>query len=103
MKDVLKIWSVLCAFVVAIVVSSCTDEREFSTDPSHRLAFSCDTVAFDTLFTDVSSATQILLIYNRNKEDLAERVRDFVESFDVECHAASWHLILYISSSQLYY
>ena len=71
MKDVLKIWSVLCAFVVAIVVSSCTDEREFSTDPSHRLAFSCDTVAFDTLFTDVSSATQILLIYNRNKEDLS--------------------------------
>ena len=71
MKDVLKIWSVLCAFVVAIVVSSCTDEREFSTDPSHRLAFSCDTVAFDTLFTNVSSATQVFLIYNRNKEDLS--------------------------------
>ena len=33
--------------------------------------FSSDTIAFDTLFTDVSSATNAFLIYNRNKENLS--------------------------------
>ena len=68
MKNILKIWSVVLFVVVGM--SGCLDELSFSTDPSHRLAFSTDTVAFDTLFTDVSSATQAFLIYNRNKADL---------------------------------
>ena len=51
-------------------MSSCRDEHGFSVDPNHRLAFSTDTVAFDTLFTQVSSSTYSFLIYNRNKADL---------------------------------
>ena len=70
MKEKTKIGSILLALVVTIIVSSCADKLEFSTDPNHRLAFSCDTVAFDTLFTNVSSATQTFLIYNRNRENL---------------------------------
>ena len=54
MKEILKIWSIVFAIGVAVGAIGCTDEREFTTDPSHRLSFSTDTVAFDTLFTEVS-------------------------------------------------
>ena len=70
MKHILKIWSIVLALGIAMAVSGCRDEQRFSTDPNHRLAFSTDTVAFDTLFTEVSSATQAFLIYNRNRADL---------------------------------
>ena len=72
MKEILKIWSLVLALGVAIGLSGCRDEQDFSTDPSHRLSFSTDTVAFDTLFTEVSSATHAFLIYNRN--DAALRI-----------------------------
>ena len=70
MKEILKIWSIVLAIGVSLGVTGCRDEQGFSSDPSHRLAFSTDTVAFDTLFTEVSSATHAFLIYNRNKVDL---------------------------------
>ena len=60
----------MLAIGIALGVTGCRDEQGFSTDPNHRLAFSTDTVAFDTLFTEVSSATHAFLIYNRNKADL---------------------------------
>lgn len=63
-------WYALLVLVATIGISSCTDRQEFSTNLSHRLTFSIDTIAFDTLFTDVSSATQTFLIYNHNKEAL---------------------------------
>ena len=65
-----KLWGVLLVMLAAISMSSCRDEHGFSTDPSHRLTFSTDTVAFDTLFTEVSSATQVFLVHNRNRADL---------------------------------
>ena len=70
MKNILKKWSIILFSVTAIGILSCTDKQDFSTNLSHRLAFSTDTVAFDTLFTDVSSATHTFLIYNRNKAAL---------------------------------
>ena len=62
-----KVLGILFACVVAMGISSCVEEVEFSTNLQHRLAFSSDTIAFDTLFTDVSSATQAFLVYNRNE------------------------------------
>ena len=58
--------------IIALVATmiACNDDRGYSTDPTHRLAFSADTVSFDTLFTEVSSATYSFLIYNRNSHDL---------------------------------
>lgn len=70
MKNLLKVWSLVLAMGVAIGIASCRDKGGFSSDPSLRLAFSTDTVAFDTLFTEVSSATHAFLIYNRHKDDL---------------------------------
>jgi hypothetical protein len=56
--------------LLAMSIVGCREEQGFSTDTSHRLAFSSDTVRFDTLFTSVSSSTYSFLIYNRNKADL---------------------------------
>lgn len=41
-----------------------------SDDPSLRLAFSADTICFDTLFTEQGSATAQLVVYNPNKNAL---------------------------------
>ena len=41
-----------------------------SDDPSLRLAFSADTICFDTLFSEQGSATAQLVVYNPNKNAL---------------------------------
>jgi len=65
-----KIGTMCVAIVLLTGMVACRDERGYSTDPSHRLTFSTDTISFDTLFTEVSSATYSFLIYNRNSHDL---------------------------------
>ena len=53
-----------------IIVCVCTlvgcKEYQVSDDPSLTLAFSCDTLSFDTVFTAQGSATMQLMVYNRN-------------------------------------
>jgi hypothetical protein len=46
---------------------SCRKRDQISTDPALQLAFSTDTVYFDTVFTTVGSVTQRLRVYNQNK------------------------------------
>jgi len=51
----------------AYLLSACTSEaEEFTTSASARLEFSVDTLRFDTVFTEVGSATRSIRIYNRN-------------------------------------
>jgi hypothetical protein len=54
---------------ICAVFSSCNDEN-FSSNPSHLLAFSQDTLSFDTVFTSIGSATAQIKVYNPNKESL---------------------------------
>ena len=53
-----------------IIVCVCTlvgcKEYQVSDNPSLTLAFSCDTLSFDTVFTAQGSATMQLMVYNRN-------------------------------------
>lgn len=60
-------------FITFIAVCSfltgCADD-DFTTDPSHRLSFSSDTLRFDTVFTTLSSATAKLMVYNHNGKTL---------------------------------
>jgi len=51
-------------------LTGCADEVHYSDDPQHVLVFSADTIAFDTLFTDVGSATGVFQVYNPNKVNL---------------------------------
>lgn len=53
-----------------MLFSACRKEHTISTDPSHKLAFSADTVIFDTVFTSLGSSTHQLKVYNHYKEDL---------------------------------
>lgn len=53
------------------LIYGCGDlDDHYSTNPNHTLAFSADTIAFDTVFTTISSATKKLMVYNRNKDAL---------------------------------
>jgi hypothetical protein len=57
----------LFALCFLLVFSGCTKD-DFTTDASARLAFSDDTILFDTVFTTVGSSTEYLIIYNNNDE-----------------------------------
>lgn len=61
-------------------MSSCfQDEFEFTTDGNAKLEFSLDTLRFDTVFTELGSATRSFKIYNRN--DKAIRISNiYLES-----------------------
>ena len=45
-------------------------EYQVSDDPTLRLEFSCDTLSFDTVFTEEGSSTAQIMVYNRNKSAL---------------------------------
>ncbi|HLV52910.1 MAG TPA: hypothetical protein VKY29_02735, partial [Cryomorphaceae bacterium] len=58
-----------CLFaVVGLVVLSGCRKEEFNESPDFQLAFSTDTVTFDTIFQSVGSATLSLKVYNRSNE-----------------------------------
>ena len=57
--------------ILALNLLSCDGlDENYSTNPSHRLSFSVDTLSFDTVFTTIGSATKEFMIYNRNDKPL---------------------------------
>ena len=62
--------SLILILLAIMVLVSCRKENSLSTDPSHKLVFSVDTVMFDTVFTTLGSSTHHLLIYNPYHDDL---------------------------------
>ncbi len=69
MKTILQ-FSIWLLIVIAFAGSSCRKQDEISTDSGLQLTFSNDSVVFDTVFSSIGSATQRLMIYNRNNERL---------------------------------
>ncbi|MDO9154967.1 MAG: hypothetical protein Q7U47_14870 [Paludibacter sp.] len=59
----------IIAIVGSIFFTSCDDEI-FSAKPENKLAFSTDTLSFDTVFTTIGSTTEKILIYNKNRQAL---------------------------------
>lgn len=51
-------------FLLVLLISSCGKDR-FLTDPGATLAFSTDTLRFDTVFTARGSATRLIKVFNR--------------------------------------
>jgi len=51
--------------VILIVFSSCKKDK-LLTDSSAKLAFSTDTLTFDTVFTTLGSTTEFIRVYNNN-------------------------------------
>ena len=51
-------------FIIAAILTACTDNDSFSSSAGNRLTFSQDTIRFDTLFSTVPSTTQTFWIHN---------------------------------------
>ena len=49
---------------IALLLTACSDNDSFSTDRSHLLTFSKDTIKMDTMFSDVPSTTYTFWVYN---------------------------------------
>ena len=56
--------------LLSILLGACVEDFEYSSDPSLQLEFSCDTVSFDTLFSEVMSPTAKFLVHNRSSKSL---------------------------------
>lgn len=63
------IFSAIIISLISIVLSSCRKEK-FNSDSNFQLAFSQDTVLFDTVFTTIGSTTEYLKIYNNSSETI---------------------------------
>lgn len=57
-------------FVLLLALGLCACHETYTTNPEAQLAFSTDTLCFDTVFTQMSSITMQMRIYNRHKEAL---------------------------------
>jgi hypothetical protein len=56
---------------ILFLIYGCSDwEDNYSSNPNLRLAFSTDTLSFDTVFTTVGSATKQFMVYNPNNKAL---------------------------------
>jgi len=67
MKRIL-FFTLIAAFYFLV---SCNKEEDFLLDSSAELTFSVDTLRFDTVFTELGSATRILKIYNPNDQPIS--------------------------------
>ena len=56
--------------LLALLVVACSDYETFSDNPSFRLTFSEDTIAFDTLISTIPSSTKTLYAFNNNGNGL---------------------------------
>ena len=56
--------------IMSACLVSCNEAPDFSSSPTLRLEFSCDTVSFDTLFSEVMSPTAKFLVHNRNDKSM---------------------------------
>ena len=54
------------ALIIGLVISSCRKD-DYYTGSDVVLRFSVDTLTFDTVFTEVGSATRVLKVYNDNE------------------------------------
>ena len=52
--------------LLAVLIAACSDYESFSDNPSFRLSFSADTIAFDTLVSTIPSSTKTLYAFNHN-------------------------------------
>lgn len=57
----------ILSFFFLLVFQSC-EEQTFDTSSSSKLAFSRDTIRFDTVFTSIGSATRSVKVYNPSSE-----------------------------------
>ena len=65
-----KLLYMIVLSVMPMILLSCEQETFVRDDGEVQLAFSIDTVAFDTVFTTMGTATQKVTVYNRSDDNL---------------------------------
>ena len=60
----------MMALLSLTLLSSCSDEEQFTSDPNAQLNFSKETLSFDTVFTGIISRTERVMVYNNNSKGL---------------------------------
>ncbi len=68
MKRIL--WLTLLLLPLLLLLLACNREEKFTTAGNDRLEFSTDTLRFDTVFTELGSATRFFRVYNRHNESI---------------------------------
>ena len=58
--------SLFFSFLILLVVFACNKDEDYLLDSSAELSFSLDTLRFDTVFTEIGSATRFVKVYNTN-------------------------------------
>lgn len=61
---------IIYAILMSVFFAACSEDADFSSSPTLKLEFSCDTLKFDTIFTGVGSPTAAMKVYNRNSSSL---------------------------------
>lgn len=60
----------LLAIPIYFLFFSCNKDETFTTSSSDKLEFSVDTLFFDTIFTEIGSATRFFRVYNRADQSI---------------------------------
>ncbi|MBR1928617.1 MAG: hypothetical protein IJ834_02620 [Paludibacteraceae bacterium] len=96
----------LYIIIVACVLVSC--QTNYTTDPNARLLFSEDTLRFDTVFTNITTITKQVMIYNPQKKAIKinkvrqENNKYFQINLDGESNHELWKDITLNSGDSLY-
>lgn len=62
--------AILLCMLTVVVTAACTNDDDFVTSSANRVAFSADTIRFDTLFANVPSTTRSVWVYNHSNENI---------------------------------
>lgn len=77
MNRIILIIGLTIGFLALLILSSC-NKNNFTTNPADKLEFSTDTVQFDTIFTNIGSATNYFVVRNSNQSQAIKIDRIFV-------------------------
>jgi hypothetical protein len=64
------VYQVFFAWMLGILLFSCTRDVQYNTDPDFSLTFSQDTIIFDTVFVTIGSTTKRFTVHNTSNRDV---------------------------------
>lgn len=106
MKHIKNIVFAICG--ILLFLTACKDDDDFTSNSSYKVSFSADTISFDTIFTDMLTATKRIMVYNTTNENI--RIDRIYLKTDYNCFqvnvngrsGAEWHDVELRSDDSMY-